>query len=378
MVKKFFLLSLTLLFFVSCQKEPGKSELPQISGFTYSRTLSLDYAKTFKIYDYENSSGESLSLISVYPSDFYLLLPEGFSIPEKLSSQIKVINLPVKNAFLSASSAMALISRINALPSLRFSAIQEKDWYVNEAVTAMKNGSLLYAGKYNAPDFELLMKENPSLAIESTMIYHAPQIYEKLESLGIPVFVDKSSYEESPLGRMEWVKLYGKIFGKEKEADSFFESEVSKIQDIIYKKDENPAKKVAFFYITANGMLVIRGEDDYIVKMIEMAGGEYAFSKTRKSSSPSVTISMEQFYSQCADCDILIYNSSIDNSLSSIDDLLSKSSLFADFKAVKKGEVWITGRYLYQASDRLGDMILDLHKIISGEEGELYFLSKVK
>lgn len=125
-------------------------------------------------------------------------------------------------------------------------------------------------------------------------------------------------------------------------------------------------------------MVVIRGSEDYIVKMIEMAGGEYAFKNTRKSSSPSVTISMEQFYAQCASSDILIYNSSIDNTLHSKADLLSKSPLFADFKAVQNDEIWMTGKYLYQATDRIGDMILDLRAIITGQTEQMSFLERVE
>ena len=239
-----------------------------------------------------------------------------------------------------------------------------------------------------APDFELLLKEKCSLSIESTMIYHSPQIKEKLEALGIPVFVDKSSYEENPLGRMEWIKLYGLMCGKLDVSEDFFQGQIAKIENRDYAKKassqselisaSNSSKTVAFFYITSNGLVVIRGSEDYIVKMIEMAGGKYAFKNTRKSSSPSVTVSMEQFYAQCANADILIYNSSIDNTLASRKDLLEKSPLFADFKALQSGDIWMTGKYLYQATDRIGDMILDLRAIVSGEEREMIFLKRVE
>jgi iron complex transport system substrate-binding protein len=285
---------------------------------------------------------------------------------------------------------MALWNRLGSLDSIKFSAVQKKDWYVPEAARAMDEGKILYAGKYNAPDFELLLKENCSLAIESTMIYHTPQIKEKLESLEIPVFVDKSSYEENPLGRMEWIKLYGIMCTKLDVAENFFQNQVAKIENAAGEADTSTRlsdhklkrhkKSVSFFYIISNGMVVIRGSEDYIVKMIEMAGGEYAFAfaNTRKTSSPSVTISMEQFYAQCASSDILIYNSSIDNTLHSKADLLSKNPLFADFKAVQTGEMWMTGKYLYQATDRIGDMILDLRAIISGNSKEMTFLEHVE
>ena len=90
---------------------------------------------------------------------------------------------------------------------------------------------------------------------------------------------------------------------------------------------------------------------------------------------------MEEFYAQGADADILIYNSSIDNTVHTMADLLEKNHLLSEFKAVKSGEVWATGKYLYQATDRIGDMLLDLNAIVQGRAGDgsaMNFLSKVE
>ena len=390
-----------LLILSSCTKSSVKNDAPlEIEGLTFEKSLPLKYAKIFRIDEYRpiESSGSDKAfassvyrLITVADSDRYLLIPANAPLPKNLPPEITLIQYPVKKTYLCASSAMALWARLDSLDAIRFSAIQKKDWYIEEAARAMEEKKILYAGKYNAPDFELLLKEKPSLAVESTMIYHSPQIKEKLESLGIPVFVDKSSYEPNPLGRMEWIKLYGAMLGKEREAESFFQKKISALTPALDSLSSAPldslsfphtdagiSPKIAFFYITPNGLVVIRGRDDYIVKMIEMAGGTYAFASTRKSTSPSVTISMEQFYAQCADADILIYNSSIDNSVHSLKDLRAKSPLFAEFKAVQGGSVWATGKYLYQATDSIGDMILDLKAIISGEERQLSFLERVE
>ena len=399
----FFAVFLIPVIFISCAKQLPKSDSPlELEGLSYKKSLPLNYAKQLQIDEYhsdigteqrsfnqpvemtsessaksENDQKSSIYIVTISGTDRYILLPKDCPVPKNLPSEVTVIRTPVTNAYLCASSAMALWNRLGSLDSIKFSAIQKKDWYVPEATRAMGEGKILYAGKYNAPDFELLLKENCSLAIESTMIYHTPQIKEKLESLGISVFVDKSSYEENPLGRMEWIKLYGLICKKQEQAEDFFQKQVARIETNTASQ-KIPTKSVSFFYITSNGMVVIRGSEDYIVKMIEMAGGEYAFKNTRKSSSPSVTIPMEQFYAQCASSDILIYNSSIDNTLHSKADLLSKSPLFADFKAVQNGEIWMTGKYLYQATDRIGDMLLDLRAIITGQTEQMSFLERVE
>lgn len=90
-------------------------------------------------------------------------------------------------------------------------------------------------------------------------------------------------------------------------------------------------------------------------------------------------MTMEEFYASAKDADYLIYNAAIDDPLDSVDQLLAKSDLFSDFKAVKEGNVWCTGKYLYQATDVLGSMISDLHVMLTGDgsQTQLTFIHKL-
>jgi iron complex transport system substrate-binding protein len=238
---------------------------------------------------------------------------------------------------------------------------------------------MLFAGKYSEPDYELLLAQNCDLAIESTMILHSPEVQEKLETLGIPVLIDRSSYESDPLGRTEWIKLYGELTDHQEEADQWFSEQKSYVEAL--QDFENTGKTVAFFYINDSGMVVTRKNTDYIPKMIEQAGGTYIFDKLGddSSGSSSVTMSMEEFYASAMSADYLIYNATIENSLDSVDELLEKSPLFADFKAVENGNVWCTGKYLYQATDVIGSMIKDIHTMLTDEKvKELSFMTRLQ
>ena len=163
-----------------------------------------------------------------------------------------------------------------------------------------------------------------------------------IESLDIPVMIDRSSYESHPLGRTEWIKLYAAMLNKEDAADAFFEKQVENVDAL--KDFKNTEKTVAFFYVSSDGTVVVRRSDDYIPKMIELSGGRYVFDDLTgdDSNTSAVKLTMEEFYAQAADADYLIYNSSIDNPINSVKDLEEKDALFSDFKAVKEGNVWCT------------------------------------
>ena len=138
---------------------------------------------------------------------------------------------------------------------------------------AMQAGSMVYAGKYSAPDYETILENGCDLAIENTMIYHTPEVVEQLQSLGIPVLVERSSYESEPLGRMEWLKLYGALVGKADEACAQYDAILQQLDGVL---DQTPTgKRVAFFYITTSGSVNVRKSADYIAKAIRMAGGDY-------------------------------------------------------------------------------------------------------
>ena len=190
---------------------------PEIEGLTYESTMDLTYATEFDVYYYK----DGYKLINIQESGKYLIVPEGKEAPEGLDEDIKIIQQPLQHVYMAASASMSLIASIDAVDCVKFSGLDESDWYVDAARQAMQDGTMIYAGKYSEPDYELLVNSGCNLAIESTMILHTPKVQEMIEDLGIPVFVDYSSYESHPLGRTEWVKLYGALLNKEEEADTF-------------------------------------------------------------------------------------------------------------------------------------------------------------
>lgn len=337
-------------------------EAPKIDGLSYESKLELSYASQYQVFYYKHG----YALIEIKDGGRYLVVPEKYDTPKKLDEDIVVLEKPLDKIYLAATSAMALFDSANALDSIKFSGQKADGWYVENAKKAMDEGSILYAGKYSEPDYETLVDEGCNLAIESTMILHTPKVKEMLEALGVPVMIERSSYETEPLGRTEWIKLYGILTDNESEAQTFFE-EQAKIMDEL--KDVKDTKKtVAYFYMNSNGTVVVRKSEDYISRMIEIAGGHYIFEdlENSESNSPSVELSMEEFYATAKDADYLIYNSSIDSPLNNVQELLEKSDLFSDFKAVQNGNVWCTGKYLYQATDSLGEMIRDIHLMLTG------------
>lgn len=356
--------ALTVVFTSCLSDNPDSGGVGRLS-FLYE--TNPDYATQFSVKYYEGG----YKLLTFGNGDRILTVPEGAKTPSSLDGDIKILNCPVKNVYLAATSAMSLFDALGRLDVIRLSGTQQDGWYIESAKKAMNDGEILFAGKYSQPDYELITSEKCPLAIESMMIGHASDIKEQLENLGVVVLTDQSSNESHPLGRAEWIKLYGAIFDEEETAKAVFDEQKKYLESVL--EEGNTGKTVAFFYISSTGRIVVRKSEDYVSKMISLAGGKYIFSEigdnTTKTST--VTIDPEAFFAAAYSADIIIYNSTIGDEIGSIAEITDKCELLADFDAVKNGNVWCTQKNMYQESTSLGEMINSLHIIFTDDGGDL-------
>ena len=328
-------------------------------------SLSLQYAEQFRVED----AGEGASILTLGETERFLLLRKDAAVPEAYAG-LPVISIPVSRAYLASSSVADLFLQLDALECVRCTATAAENWEIPELKEAVEEERILYAGKYSAPDYELLLEEGCDLVIENTMILHSPETREKLESLGFPVLLEYSSYEPHPLGRVELIKLYGLLTGRLEEAEDFFRKQTELFNRM--EEDESSGKTVAFFYLTANGGVVVRKQADYVTRMIELAGGTNAVTDLPgdENALSTVTIQMESFFSQARDADVLVYNSTVAGEIGTMEEFLKLSPLLKEFKAVKEGNVWCTEQSMFQRSSAAADMIADFHEILSDKPRE--------
>ena len=340
----------------------SKTEPANTESLVFSHHYQLDYAQQFTADCYEGG----YTMVSIPDSgQKFLVVPQDAAEVDSLPADVTVLRQPVENIYLVSTSVMDLILHLDALDSVTLSGTKAEGWYLPEAKQAMEEGRIAYAGKYSAPDYEQILAANCSLAIQNTMILHTPEVKEQLEHFGIPVLVERSSYESGPLEHMEWIKLYGILLGKEDTAEQVFAAQEAAIAPLL--EQEPTGKSCAFFSLSSNNLATVRKGSDYVAKMIEMAGGAYVFSDLTDNGNSLATMNLplEDFYAGAKDADVLIYNSAIEGTIASVSQLTEKFPLLAEFKAVQNGQVWCTSQSLFQQSMELADLILDMNKVFT-------------
>ncbi len=354
--------------------EPAAQKAAEQERVSPAGGMALRYAEQFTVDYYAGGA----SLVTIAGEERWLLLPEGCDAPAELAADAVVLHTPLKRLYLASSGAMDPFRKLDALDAVRFTSTSAGDWSLPEVAAAMEAGELLYAGKYRAPDYELLLAEGCTLAVENTMIFHSPATREQLEALGIPVLVERSSYEPHPLGRLEWIKLYGLLVGRAAEAEAFFDAQEEALRGVLGAEDSG--RTAAFFYLSPNGYVNVRRADDYIPKMIALAGGRYVPAADTEAENALSTekMQLEAFYAGARDADALIYNGNI-YPMESLEQLLAANALFAEFKAVREGNVWTTEQNLFQETSAIGGMIADFRAVLVGTEAEeLTYLRRLR
>ena len=363
----------------TAQEQTGKTGQKSLSWSELTQTGSMDlsYADQFSVTYYGE---ENYALVIIGEDEKFLVVPEGEPVPEDLPEDITPLLQPLTNMYLAATSAMDFFCHLDAVDQITLSGTDRSGWYLEEPKKALEEGTMEYAGKYSAPDYDRIVDKSCSLAIESTMIYHCPQVKEQLENLGVPVLVERSSYEADPLGRMEWIKLYGILLGKEALAEEVFARQAQRIAPLL--EQPSTGKRCAFFSITSSGLATVRKSRDYVAQMIGMAGGEYVFADLADSgnSLSTMNIPLEDLYAGVKDADVLIYNGTIEGTISTKEELLARCALLAECKAVQSGDIWCTTPSFFQQSMALADFMLDLHAVFTGATADpdtLHFLTRI-
>ena len=224
----------------------NKTAPANTASLVFDHSYPLDYAAQFSADCYEGG----YVMIDIPDAGRFLVVPEGAAEVDDLPEDVVVLRQPLDHIYLVSTSVMDLFVHLDALDSIALSGTKAEGWYVEEAKQAMQEGRIAYAGKYSAPDYERILAAGCTLAIENTMVLHDPEVKEQLEKFGVPVLVERSSYESGPLARMEWLKLYGILLNKTEMAEEVFRQKVEQVAPIL--EQENTGKTAAFFSITTH------------------------------------------------------------------------------------------------------------------------------
>lgn len=326
--------------------------------------MELAYAENFTIDLY--SGGYRVITIDGAAAP-YLVVPEGAEIPETLAENAVVLQLPIERAYVASTSMMSLLDAIDGLDRVKLVATEQEKWYLENIISRMEAGDMVFSGSYDEPDYELMTAGDIQFHLDSGMVDGHPEVLEKFAELGIPSLVERSSQEGHPLARVEWVKVLGVLFDLEDEAQQYFEEQKALVEGAA---GADTGKTASMGYITSTGKCYSRNGGDYMAQMIALAGGEYVLADMEPEESGNTNMTFEDWYARNKDADYLFYiNFAL--GFNSLQEMIDYNPLFADFKAVQEGHVYVTSPDFTQSTAAIASIIADMNTIFTSDDPEV-------
>ena len=353
--------------------EPVKQPEENYDGkLVFDHAMELKYAKCFSVDYYKGG----YKIAKTADGTTLLIVPEGMSVPKEAPAEAIVLQQPINKLLISSTPVTSLINAVGALDAISLTTYDTTSWYIDDVKNALTSGKLVYIGDYKSPDYEKITAAGTTFAIFSTML--TDDVAAQLKQLKVDVMLDQSVGEDHPLARVEWAKLYGAMFNKEEQAEEVFNKQDAFIENI--NKLSKLDKTVAIFYITSKGVLYARNADDYMTKMVSLAGGKYALADYGVGKTGTAKMEMEAFYDKAKDADYIIYIWSLGGKPETLADLLGRADILKEMKAVKNGNVWCTTPDFFQISNTIGGMINDVRLMLEADAStdKLTYLFKLK
>lgn len=381
MQKILFILSFLFLF-TNCNNNSKQKRIIETSIIN-PKNLEIKYANGFEIAVFPNY--KIITLKNPWPGTEktfkYVLIEKGATLPETETFDA-VVELPVKNIVVTSTTHIPSLEMLGiddalvGFPNLDYISSEKTRQRISE-------GKITELGKNEDINTEILIDLSPD-AVIGFAVDGNNTAFSTIQNTGIPVLYNSDWTETSPLGKAEWIKFFGVLFNKEKEADSIFkqiEADYLAAKKLAANAAETPTVLCGATY---KDVWYLPQGKSWAAQFIADANGDYLWKDS--DGTGSLSLNLESVLEKAHQADIWISP----GQYTSLQELETASKAYAQFKAFKEKEVYnytlkkgeTGGLLYYELAPNRPDLVLkDIIKILHPEllaEHEFYFFDKLQ
>jgi len=326
------ILLLLISFGTSCRRRNNQISIDfpvSGSGVGYASRFTIDV----------NDSYTRLEIIEPWQGadgvrHVYFLLKEGAILTDSLQSNAIIINVPLKSIVCMSATHVAMISALGMEETIK--GVSGIKLIANPSVhNLVKTGLIMEVGYEESLNREAILKMNPDLFMAYGVGSESAGYLAKLGELGIKIMLNAEYLELDPLGKAEWIKVFGALYCLEDKADSIFRAESLRYENVkeIVEASSLPRPKVLLGLPWKDSWYISPG-NSYISQLIEDAGGDYLWKESR--SQTSMPLSLENVYIKGLNAGFWLNP----GSARSLDDIEITDRRLSNLPAFKEGNVY--------------------------------------
>lgn len=376
-MKNIFFTLLLFLTILGCQKAKETS-------LVYPKAQnSIQYAKGLSIFEYEDYT--FVQVTNPWPTDgsvyAYVFAKSGAIVPDSLKIYPQ-IQVPIQKIVVTSTThipGLGLLDEVAALKGFPNTS------YISAASVRSRidAGAVRDVGSNMDLNTEVLLEMQPDL-IMGFGVDGQKRSYDSLEKNGLFVVFNGDWTEQDPLGRAEWIKLFGVIFDKTTLANTIFDQIVAQYNECKAIAQQATKKPTVFSGSVYQDQWYLPQGDSWGAKFLADAHADYLWSHTEGTGS--LSFSFETILETAIDADFWIGP----GQFTSYNQLYESNENYKYFKAVREQKVYsfsskkgATGGVIYyeEASSRPDLVLKDLVKILHPElmpDAELYFFEPLQ
>lgn len=373
-----FLFAALFIFIISCQSDKGNEKNIEKK----CSVIQIHTAELFKIEDFNLYQTLTVYDKSGTVTDKYYLVKKDKKIPSEISEK-NIIRTPVTNVVCLSTTHIAFIDMLDETDKI--TAVSGSQYIYNPGLRRkIVSGKIKDVGYENSLDFELLLSLKPDVVTVYDINGTISPVINKIKKFNIPVIRVNEYPETSSLGQTEWIKFFGELFDKRKQAENKFNKVYNNYNELKQITDKIKNRPKVLLNLPWKGTWYIPGGHSNIAQLIQDAGGDYLWKNNPEKHN--IPLNIEDVYLNASYADIWL-NPGQANSLL---DIIGTDIRLEKFKAVKVGNVYNRNKRLneFGGNDYMEtgtvrpDLILkDLIRILHPElltEHELFYYTKLE
>jgi len=317
------------VFLCSCRN--GKADTSASQG----DTLTLNYAKRLSMHDFADYTKVEVQnpWDTTRVLQTYLLVDRNKPLPNDLPKGV-VVKVPLKKSVIYSAVHCSLVDELGAFNSIA-GVCELKYMNLQKVHDAAKKGTIIDLGDGLAPDIERMIDLMPDALLLSP--FENSGGHGRVEQLGVPIIECADYMETTPLGRAEWMRFYGRLFGVAEKADSLFAQVEKKYKELAQIAQKATDRPTVISELKTGSAWYVPGGNSWISFFYRDAGADYLFKNDRHSGS--VPLSFETVFDrgQKADFWLIKYNQTIDKTYRALE---KEYAPYAGFNAFQKKKIY--------------------------------------
>lgn len=310
-------------------------------GASDGKEIGFRYAQLIKIWEYEGY--RKLEIQNPWDSSqilqTYLLVDRNTTAQDLPKGT--VIRTPLERSVIFTTVHCGLVHELGAEQAI--AGVCDLEYIAQPSIKERcQRGEVANLGSSMSPDKERMIDLAPDAILLSP--FENSGGHGGLEQLGIPIFECADYMENEALGRAEWMRLYGMLFGREAEADSIFHEVETAFNALKMKAeerdtDQRPTLLYGFRY---GSSWYVPGGESYMAKIFKSAGANYLFAETTHQGAKPFAFETVFDRGFEADLWLFLYNEKENRTYRDLSD-------YAAFKSYKERKIYAcnTGKIPY-------------------------------